>query len=95
MNLILSGEKGKKMDFLKLKEYREKANLSQREIAKLLGVSQPSYWEWESGKSFPTAARIKQICSILKSSPKEVFGMPGVLTLALDEYFPKKKKKAK
>lgn len=83
------------MNFLKLKEYREKAKLSQRDIAKLLGISQASYWEWESGKSFPSSKRIKQLCEILKASPEEVFGMPGVLTLALEEYFPKKTEKAK
>ena len=42
----------------KLKSLREEKELSQREVAKRISVSQPSYQAWESGASEPKATYI-------------------------------------
>lgn len=80
---------------LKLKEYRLKSELSQREIAKLLDITQPCYWKWEKGKSFPNAKQIMQLCDVLNCTPNDIFGIPGVLTVAYQNVYENKKKKAK
>lgn len=36
-----------------LKEYRKNANLTQKELAKIVGVSERQYRDIESGKAFP------------------------------------------
>ena len=41
----------------KLKELRLKANLTQKEIAEKLNISQPSYQQWESGRRNLSARR--------------------------------------
>lgn len=83
------------MNFLKLKELREKANLSQEEVADLLGIKQPSYWKWESGKEFPSAKRIMQLCDVLNCTPNDIFGIPGTLQVAYKDIYGKEKNKAK
>lgn len=66
------------MNTLRLKEFREKMNLSQREIADMLGIAQPYYWKWETGKSFPNAKQILDLCEVLNCSPNDLFGFKGV-----------------
>jgi transcriptional regulator with XRE-family HTH domain len=66
---------------LKLKEFREAKNYSQRELADRLGITQAYYWKWESGKSFPNAKQIVLICKVLDCSPNEIFGFKGVYNL--------------
>lgn len=77
------------MNTLRLKEFREKRNLSQREIADLLGIAQPYYWKWETGKSFPNAKQILLLCEVLNCTPNDLFGFKGVHSVVgyqLDEY---------
>lgn len=56
----------------KIKTARIKKGLSQRQIAEQLGVSQPSYLEWEHGDSVPNWARMKSIAKILEISLDEL-----------------------
>ena len=42
---------------------REEKGLSQQQFADRLGVSRQTVFRWESGKSVPSAAQIKNICS--------------------------------
>lgn len=56
----------------KIKIARIKKGLSQRQIAEQLGVSQPSYLEWEHGDSVPNWARMKSISKILEISLDEL-----------------------
>lgn len=62
------------MKVLKLREYREKSNLSQREIADRLNISQPYYWSWENGKGLPDAKQILELCEVFNCSPNDLFG---------------------
>lgn len=49
----------------KLKFYRERANLTQVELAKLVKVSQPTIQRWENGTREPTLQDLKTLCRIL------------------------------
>lgn len=52
------------MDFReRLIVLREEKGLSQQQFADRLGVSRQTVFRWESGKSVPSAAQIKNICS--------------------------------
>lgn len=66
------------MEYLKLKDFRNKARLSQRELAELLQMTQANYWLWEKGKSFPNAKQIIKLCEIFKCTPNDLFGFRGV-----------------
>jgi len=66
------------MNVLRLKEYREKKQLSQRDIAKMLDMTQQGYHKWESGASFPNAKQIVKLCNILDCTPNDLFGFRGV-----------------
>ncbi|MGE4320513.1 MAG: helix-turn-helix domain-containing protein [Acholeplasmataceae bacterium] len=76
------------MNELKLKAYREKLKMSQRDVAGAMGIAQAHYWKWETGKSFPNAKQILQLCEIFKCSPNDLFGFKGVYKIVgsnLDE----------
>jgi transcriptional regulator with XRE-family HTH domain len=73
------------MVVLKLKEYREKLNLSQRDMAALLNISQQGYWAWEKGISFPNGDRILQLCKIFDCTPNDLFGFKGSYIVAMDQ----------
>ena len=66
------------MEVLKLKEYREKLKLSQRDVALMLEMTQQGYHKWESGMSLPNAKQIIKLCDIFKCSPNDLFGFRGV-----------------
>lgn len=62
------------MESFKLREYRVKANLSQRDIAEKMNISQPYYWSWEKNISLPNAQQIVDLCKILNCTPNELLG---------------------
>lgn len=45
----------------RLKTLRQKANLTQEEIAKKIGVSRPAYSYWEKGVKTPTPDKLTKI----------------------------------
>lgn len=64
--------------YLRLKEFRVKERMSQRELATMLEMTQANYWLWEKGKSFPNAKQIIRLCEIFKCTPNDLFGFKGV-----------------
>ena len=46
---------------------RVNAKLSQKEAAKLLGVSNKTLCAWENGKSFPNAMQVEKLCNLYKA----------------------------
>ena len=56
----------------KLKELRLKANLTQREIAEKLNISQPSYQQWESGRRKPTLTTLEMFSDFFGVSIEEL-----------------------
>ena len=49
----------------RLKELRKQAHLTQVELAKLLGIGQSSYADWERGKKKPTQENLVKISQVL------------------------------
>lgn len=49
----------------KLKLYRQRANLTQEELATKLNISQKTISSWEIGRSDPTMKQIYTLCDIL------------------------------
>lgn len=56
-----------------VKELRKKQGIQQKELALLLGVSQPTVSEWESGKKDPSGERLKKLA--------EIFGVDELVIL--------------
>lgn len=44
-----------------LRDYMKNNGLTQAEMARLLGVTQPTVWEWLNGKSFPSSRMLRAI----------------------------------
>lgn len=74
------------MELPKLKEFREAAKLSQRDIARLLDMTQANYWALEKGKSIANAKQILQLCELFKCTPNDLFGIRGVFEIATKEW---------
>ena len=70
---------------VKLKEFREHLGLNQRELAKLMNMSQVNYHFLETGKTQPNAKQILKFCEILKCTPNDLFGIKGIHSVWMDE----------
>lgn len=58
----------------RLKISRINANLTQKQMATLLNISQPYYAKWESGERNPKGDNIQKLSEILKVSPDYLQG---------------------
>lgn len=56
---------------LDLKERRERAGLTQAQLAARSGIAQPNISAYESGRRVPTAATVEQLLAALKPSRRE------------------------
>lgn len=56
----------------KLAKLRKANNLSQEQLAEMLGVTRQSVSKWESGESYPDMAKIIQICKILNCKLNDI-----------------------
>lgn len=70
---------------VKLKDFRSRMKMSQREFANLLEISHVHYHYLETGRSQPNAKQILKFCEILKCTPNDLFGFKGVHTVLMDE----------
>ena len=52
------------MDKMTLKSLRVNVNMTQEEVAKILGVSQKTLSNWENGVTFPDQPAIEKICEL-------------------------------
>ena len=66
-----------------LKSIRMEKGFSQKEIAEKLGVSQPSYAQYENGKRNPKAETIKKIADALGVSIEEINPDLGNLSMEI------------
>lgn len=55
-----------------IKYFREKAQLTQMELAHRIGVSQKAVAKWEVGKSFPKASNLLKLSDTLNCSADEL-----------------------
>lgn len=53
---------------LKIREYRKKAGLSQKELSDILNINHSTISKWETNKAFPRLEVILRLCKILKCS---------------------------
>lgn len=58
---------------MKIKDFREKRNKTQTELAKDLGVSQQAVAMWEKGTNKPRADKLIQLARILGCTIDELF----------------------
>lgn len=57
-----------------LKEYRLKVNLTQKQVAKLIGVnSEERVCHWEKGNNVPSALNLVKLCTLYKTEPKNLY----------------------
>ena len=71
---------------LNFKKLRKRANLSQNELASLLGVNQYNISFWEIGRSEPNIEQIIQISEILKIPTDYLLGKNVILTSSIEEF---------
>ncbi len=63
------------MEFSKrLKELRKENGYTQKSISEMLGIKQPPYQRWESGKSMPTAANLELLAKTFNVSVSYLLG---------------------
>jgi len=67
----------------KLKEARKNANLTQEQLADVLGVSRQAITKWESDKGLPDIENLKHIASILNTSIDYLLAEEEVLDFTL------------
>ncbi len=56
----------------RIAKYRKAKNFSQREFAKLIGVSNTRVSNWEQGTHRPDVDILSNICNVLEVSPSEL-----------------------
>ncbi|MDO4589290.1 MAG: helix-turn-helix transcriptional regulator [Fusobacterium sp.] len=56
-----------------LKRIREEANISQKELAKVLGITQQGYSFIEQGKANPSLSTARKIALFFNKSIEEIF----------------------
>lgn len=57
---------------IRIRKYREKAGISQKELAGLIGVSNSRISNWEQGINRPDADILAELCRALNVSPSEL-----------------------
>lgn len=63
----------------KIKELREDKDLLQKDIAKILNISQQYYSEYEKGKRELPTHHLKTLCIFYKVSADYILGLPDGL----------------
>ena len=56
----------------KIRLYREKAGISQRELASALGISQAAVAQWEQGTTTPTLENLRKAAVVLGCAPGDL-----------------------
>ncbi|OUP65172.1 hypothetical protein B5F12_04025 [Pseudoflavonifractor sp. An176] len=71
-----------------IRSARQRANLSQAELAKLLSKSQTTVAAWETGRSQPDASTIIRLCEILNISSDQLLGLsaPGYENVSASQH---------
>lgn len=60
-----------------IKDARERAYMSQRDLAAAVGVSGAAVHFWETGANSPDAENIRQICLAMKISADRLLHLPA------------------
>lgn len=57
----------------KIRERREAAGMSQKQLAAALGVDPSAVSLWESGKTYPSYTNILKLSEVLNCNPGDLF----------------------
>ena len=57
----------------KIREYRERMGLSQKQLAAALGVDSSAVCLWENGKTAPTMKNLIRLAEVFGCSPGDLF----------------------
>lgn len=60
------------MEKLKLKEIREKKNLKQEDVAKIMKINPTTYLSWEKHKTEPKVSQLIKFCEVMGVDIMEV-----------------------
>ena len=60
--------------YKRIKLYRHAADLTQQQVADLVGVEHRRYWGWEAGKSVPRYDHQIKLAEVLGVDPDAIFG---------------------
>lgn len=69
-----------------LKELRNNRGLTQIEVAKGLGVTQPTYQQWETGKRSPTSETLLKLADYFGVATDSLLGRTGYDFLKLKDF---------
>lgn len=69
-----------------LKELRNNRGLTQIEVAKGLGVTQPTYQQWETGKRSPTSETLLKLADYFGVTTDSLLGRTGYDFLKLKDF---------
>lgn len=58
----------------RLRRFREQCGISRSELAVRTGLSRPTIWAWESGKTQPRLSNLRVLASVLGISQLELVG---------------------
>lgn len=67
---------------MRIKELREKAGLTQTQIADHMGVDQAAIHRWEIGRAMPRAAKLPELAARLHCSIDQLYGQESPLRRA-------------
>lgn len=57
----------------KIRQYRERAGLTQKELAAAVGVDPSAVSYWENGQTAPTMNNLVKVASVLNCKPGDLF----------------------
>jgi len=58
----------------RIKTLRKMMNITQADLAKLIGVKQTNVSEWENGNQFPALDNLHKLCKHLNTNPSYLLG---------------------
>ncbi len=67
----------------KIKDLREQKNLTQTDLAKLLGITRSSVNAWEQGISVPSTQYVVELAQLFKVSTDYLLGVDASATLSI------------
>lgn len=74
------------MNLLRIKEFREAQNLSQRDVAKELNITQASFWRLEKGLSIANAKQVFILSKLFKCTPNDLYGINDLHDIATKKW---------
>jgi transcriptional regulator with XRE-family HTH domain len=63
----------------RLRRFREQSGLSRSELAERTGLSRPTIWAWESGRTQPRQSNLHTLANALGISEVELVGASGAM----------------